>query len=206
MRRHYRKLMKGGQAFIACFETLAHLALAMMAKRRLTAKRWKFCLPTLRATTPALRLAQTSCLPLQSLCATSCKMSPPGQHATMSASKSRTLQARKTPGLTNSAGISCTALHIARSNGIRSRSLSSRPAPVASNCTRQMPAGNRSFSKQAPDRTFSCAQRPLPAFSQPFFLLQLCPALQACRLAVRYASTTPDAVRGAVTQGCWRLK
>ena len=53
IRKHYPKLTKPAQTYVACFETLAQLALAMMAKHRLTAKRWKFCLPTASDNTSA---------------------------------------------------------------------------------------------------------------------------------------------------------
>ena len=38
---------------MSCFETPTQLALAMMAKHRLTAKHWKFCLPTASDNTSA---------------------------------------------------------------------------------------------------------------------------------------------------------
>ena len=53
VRRRYPKLTQPAQTYIACFETLAQLALAMMAKHRLTAKHWKFCLPTASDNTSA---------------------------------------------------------------------------------------------------------------------------------------------------------
>ena len=53
VRQHYPKLRKDAQAYIACFETLAQLALAMMAKQRLASKHWKFALPSASDNTSA---------------------------------------------------------------------------------------------------------------------------------------------------------
>ena len=68
VRRHYPKLTKGAQAYIACFETLAQLALAMMAKHRLTAKHWKFCLPSASDNTSAEAGANRLFTTTQPLC------------------------------------------------------------------------------------------------------------------------------------------
>ena len=46
VRRHWPQLQDAPQKYIACFEALAQLALAMVAKSRLQAKHWKFALPT----------------------------------------------------------------------------------------------------------------------------------------------------------------
>ena len=45
VRRHWPQLVEAPQKYIACFETLAQLALAMMAKTRMQAKHWRFALP-----------------------------------------------------------------------------------------------------------------------------------------------------------------
>ena len=45
VRRHWPQLIEAPQKYIACFEALAQLALAMVAKTRLQAKHWKFALP-----------------------------------------------------------------------------------------------------------------------------------------------------------------
>ena len=45
LRRHWPQLVEAPQKYIACFETLAQLALAMMAKTRMQAKHWRFALP-----------------------------------------------------------------------------------------------------------------------------------------------------------------
>ena len=46
VRKYWPSLNKHAQAYIACFETLAQLALAMLAFRRLQSKPFKFVLPS----------------------------------------------------------------------------------------------------------------------------------------------------------------
>ena len=53
VRKFWPSLTKSAQAYIACFETLAQLALAMLAFRRLQSKRFKFVLPSASDNTAA---------------------------------------------------------------------------------------------------------------------------------------------------------
>ena len=45
VRKYWPQLKEAPQKYIACFETLAQLALAMLAKTRMQAKHWRFSLP-----------------------------------------------------------------------------------------------------------------------------------------------------------------
>ena len=45
VRRYWPQLVEAPQKYITCFEALAQLALAMVAKTRLQAKHWRFALP-----------------------------------------------------------------------------------------------------------------------------------------------------------------
>ena len=53
LRRHWPQLTKSAQPYIACFETLAQLALAMLAHRRLHSRHFNFVLPTASDNTAA---------------------------------------------------------------------------------------------------------------------------------------------------------
>ena len=53
VRKFWPALVKHAQAYIACFETLAQLALAMLAYRRLQSKHFKFVLPSASDNTAA---------------------------------------------------------------------------------------------------------------------------------------------------------
>ena len=53
IRKHWPSLNKHAQAYIACFETLAQLALAMLAYRRLQCKHFRFVLPAASDNTAA---------------------------------------------------------------------------------------------------------------------------------------------------------
>ena len=53
IRSHWPQLTKSAQPYIACFETLAQLALAMIAHRRLHSRHFNFVLPTASDNTAA---------------------------------------------------------------------------------------------------------------------------------------------------------
>ena len=53
VRRHWPQLTKNAQAYIACFETLAQLALAMTAVARMRTKHFRFTLPAASDNTSA---------------------------------------------------------------------------------------------------------------------------------------------------------
>ena len=53
IRQHWPQLTKSAQPYIACFETLAQLALAMLAHRRLHSRHFNFVLPTASDNTAA---------------------------------------------------------------------------------------------------------------------------------------------------------
>ena len=53
IRRRWPQLTKSAQPYIACFETLAQLALAMLARRRLHSRHFNFVLPTASDNTAA---------------------------------------------------------------------------------------------------------------------------------------------------------
>ena len=78
-------LQKPAQRYIACFETLAQLALAMNARKVIRAPQWRFALPSGQAplTIQPQKQAQIRCGALQSLWGHSSKWRHPGPHGTM---------------------------------------------------------------------------------------------------------------------------
>ena len=121
LRRHWPQLTKSAQPYIACFETLAQLALAMLAHRRLRSRHFAtLCFP-LRQITRQRKQASTSFSPPPSRCAYFSNWSHPGPPGATSISLCLISREKRMCGRTNSADPNCIALHTAQQTESASR-------------------------------------------------------------------------------------
>ena len=198
VRRHYPKLTKGAQAYIACFEMLAQLALAMMAKHRLTAERWKFCLPTASDNTSAEAGTNKLFTTTQPLCDFLQDV------AAWSACSHVRLQVTHIAGEKNTWADELSRNKLQRfAQRSHQRHMFSLAQLAACTGRVQLHPPDANWQQvflQASTyrRTYSYAKRPLPLHSSASWCILALPC-KPDALAARYASNTPDAVRGEVS-------
>ena len=108
---------KKAQAYIACFETIAQLALAMTAVSRMRTKHFRFILPSASDNTASeagINRLFTASEPLSGFLKTVAEWSA---HSNVRLALTHLAGERRTYGPTSSVAIACTALHIALMKG-----------------------------------------------------------------------------------------